>query len=378
MKKRLIDIEIYFDSELCELLGERGLHLYIGLWAIAEDSGVYEPKYADIALKMGALKFTEGEVRKYIEKLILAGKIVPFLNNGKLYHWIKNLIKHQGIKNPPIPSLPVPDWIKVEIKQFPSGKRYAVFNVIEEEISKNPIKGVNYNNIKNSKGVSLGDSERFSEALTDIPTDTPRQSQTLLIDNNIDTIRDTIKDIDTIGDSETLQDTPKSKVMSKSKSNVFDKIEIVLEDTNSISFKEWSEKLIEIFNSTVKYMPKVFSLSDKRREHLKARRKEHPELDWWKNLFLEADLCYVPGNPGHPNGWRPTFDWLIQNNDNYLKVLEGKFPKRTDTPYWLKGAEMWLKMEEEKERNEERGQEEVVELDDKGEGRFALPDRVKA
>lgn len=148
-------------------------------------------------------------------------------------------------------------------------------------------------------------------------------------------------------------------------------------ESSDMSLKEWAEKLVLLFNSETRNLSKVYSLSKGRLDKIRVRRSEHPDIDWWKKVFFEADKVLIPGNNKHPKDWKPDFDWLIANDTNALKILEGKYPKRTDTPYWLKGAEMWLKMEEEKERNEERGQEEVVELDDKGEGRFALPDRVK-
>ncbi|MCL5024829.1 MAG: hypothetical protein M1497_15970 [Nitrospirae bacterium] len=134
-RKRLIDTELYFDTELYELLGCEGLHLYIRLWGLADDSGVYEPRYADIALQMGALHFTPEKVKKYIDVLTKAGKIIPYSANGKGYHWLKNFLKHQPLSNPSLPKYPLPGWMTCEQREYPSGKKYATYQILPEKLA---------------------------------------------------------------------------------------------------------------------------------------------------------------------------------------------------------------------------------------------------
>ena len=137
-RKRVIDTEIYFDTELCSLLGAKGLHLYIRLWGLADDSGVYQPNYKDIALRMGALKFTDKEAQDLIEGLIQAGKIAPYTAaNGKTYHYLRNFLRHQPLKNPAVPKYPLPEWIHCEIKEYRSGKKYANYTLIHEKLPEN-------------------------------------------------------------------------------------------------------------------------------------------------------------------------------------------------------------------------------------------------
>lgn len=134
-RKRVIDTEIYFDTELCSLLGAKGLHLYIRLWGLADDSGVYQPNYKDIALRMGALKFTDKEVSDMIYGLIQVGKIIPFTGStGKPYHYLKNFLRHQPLRNPAVPKYPLPEWIHCEIKEYRSGKKYANYSIIHENL----------------------------------------------------------------------------------------------------------------------------------------------------------------------------------------------------------------------------------------------------
>lgn len=133
-RKRIIDTELYFDTELYDLLGDRGLHLYIRLWGLAEDSGVYVPNYSDIALQLGALKFSSEEVKTLIKNLIKSKKIFVFHENKKEFHWLKNFLKHQTLNNPPPPKLPLPKWVKCELKKFKSGKEYAKYDVNLNEL----------------------------------------------------------------------------------------------------------------------------------------------------------------------------------------------------------------------------------------------------
>lgn len=134
-RKRLIDTDgLYFSTELVEILGDRGLHLYIRLWGIAEDWGGYEPKYADIALQMGALKFTSEETEGFINKLINKKKIAVYEKDDRKVHWIVNFLEHQPLDNPSLPKLPLPDWIKCKILSYKSGKKYANYRLIKSRL----------------------------------------------------------------------------------------------------------------------------------------------------------------------------------------------------------------------------------------------------
>ncbi len=71
-------------------------------------------------------------------------------------------------------------------------------------------------------------------------------------------------------------------------------------------------------------LPQIRELTKKRKDKIKARLKEHPDPAWWIQVFslIEAsDFC--KGNSS--TGWKATFDWIIDNSDNAVKVLEGKY-----------------------------------------------------
>jgi hypothetical protein len=137
-RKRVLDPALFHDFELFTALKprpERGFLLYQGLWCIAEDSGVYEPKYPNIASQMGVLKFKAREVERYVRQMITGGKIIPYLHQEKEYHWLKNLKKHQNLNNPALPKLPLPPWVNCEVKEVGKSKRKcAVFTVDSEKL----------------------------------------------------------------------------------------------------------------------------------------------------------------------------------------------------------------------------------------------------
>jgi hypothetical protein len=178
-RKRLIDTEeLYFDTALVGILGDHGMHLYIRLWGLSEDWGGYEPKYADIALKMGALKFTPEEVEGFIKKLIGARKIAEYEVEGRRIHWLANLLKHQPLDNPAPPKLPLPEWIHCEIKQYKSGKKYAAYALIKEKLpvayqsaTSNGVTVTNSNSKETKGNIKAGPSEELKAALDKIAKD---------------------------------------------------------------------------------------------------------------------------------------------------------------------------------------------------------------
>jgi hypothetical protein len=56
------------------------------------------------------------------------------------------------------------------------------------------------------------------------------------------------------------------------------------------------------------------------------RLKEHPELSWWEEVFKKANEVSFTGKDG--NEWIPNFDWLVENDRNAVKVIEGNYERR--------------------------------------------------
>ena len=73
-------------------------------------------------------------------------------------------------------------------------------------------------------------------------------------------------------------------------------------------------------------LPKVQKLTQARRDKIRARLKEEPELATWAEVFKKiaaSSFC----NGDNRQGWKASFDWITTNGTNYVKVLEGNYDR---------------------------------------------------
>ena len=111
---------------------------------------------------------------------------------------------------------------------------------------------------------------------------------------------------------------------------------------SSLPNKKESNDFIEFFNTMTQNLPKVSILTAKRKAKISLRLKEHPDLEWWKQVFLKAAQTRIP-NKNSRGDWRPTFDWLIDNDNNAVKVFEGNYDHQKHS-----GLKAWAQEQEEK------------------------------
>lgn len=88
--------------------------------------------------------------------------------------------------------------------------------------------------------------------------------------------------------------------------------------------------IADLWNSVCSALPKVNTLNDKRRQKIRLRLAEmnaaDPRicLDRLKVLFDRiAASHFLCG--GSSNGWTASFDWVFNNSDNWVKVMEGNY-----------------------------------------------------
>lgn len=117
-------------------------------------------------------------------------------------------------------------------------------------------------------------------------------------------------------------------------------------DNNSKNDKENSIKdtdnvipyddILQAYNEICCSLPKIKSLSNGRKDKLKTRWKELKALDKFEEIFERVESSdFMKGNNNRK--WKCSFDWLMNNDNNYLKVLEGKYDNKdneTEKPYW--------------------------------------------
>ena len=85
------------------------------------------------------------------------------------------------------------------------------------------------------------------------------------------------------------------------------------------------EKIKKSFNETCKSYPTIKAITEKRKPHVKARWEQlGKDIDHFELAFKKIEASsFCKGN--NDNKWQPDFDWLIKNDTNIIKVLEGKY-----------------------------------------------------
>ena len=84
-------------------------------------------------------------------------------------------------------------------------------------------------------------------------------------------------------------------------------------------------KIKEIFNSVCIGLPKVKTVTDKRKKNINARIKEY-DLETIGNVLTKVSQSdFLNGK--NDNGWTANFDWVF-NPNNFLKILEDNYKNK--------------------------------------------------
>jgi len=90
-------------------------------------------------------------------------------------------------------------------------------------------------------------------------------------------------------------------------------------------------QIVEIYHQECPDLPKVKVMNKTRKRLLRARWKEHPDLEFWKKYFKKVQQSdFLCGRVEPRKGRAPfiaDFEWLIRPN-NFAKVLEGRYDNR--------------------------------------------------
>jgi hypothetical protein len=104
--------------------------------------------------------------------------------------------------------------------------------------------------------------------------------------------------------------------------------EISIKNKSYCGFEETTLTSWNYFCDKYPTLTKIKEISSDRRLHLKKRFMRDSFRDFHKILeAIETQPFLLNGNPNNEKhkDWRISFDWLIDNDTNYLKVLEGKY-----------------------------------------------------
>lgn len=70
-------------------------------------------------------------------------------------------------------------------------------------------------------------------------------------------------------------------------------------------------------------LPAVKALSASRRRKASLRLKEHPEPDFWRAVFQNVGKSRFL--TGQQSDWRASFDWIVNNDRNAMRIAEGAY-----------------------------------------------------
>jgi hypothetical protein len=102
------------------------------------------------------------------------------------------------------------------------------------------------------------------------------------------------------------------------------------------NYKEFEELIFTSWNSFCDKNPslsKIKEITDTRRKHLKERFTKDSFRDFAGILrAIEQQPFLIKGNPNNAEhkDWKVSFDWLIENDTNYMKVLEFRYKNKKE------------------------------------------------
>lgn len=80
----------------------------------------------------------------------------------------------------------------------------------------------------------------------------------------------------------------------------------------------------KLYTNICESLPSIRKMTDSRRKHIKARWEEEKDIKVFKKVFEKAEnSSFLTGN--NDRDWNANFDWIIKNNNNWNKILEGKY-----------------------------------------------------
>jgi len=113
LHNRQIKGSFWSDPDLIYELNRDQRMFFIGLTQLAEDSGCleYDPRSFKIILYPADNDINPEALVEWTEKIIKMGKLIVYEVEGKKYLYIKNFPKHQSLRTPAPPEIPLPIWI---------------------------------------------------------------------------------------------------------------------------------------------------------------------------------------------------------------------------------------------------------------------------
>ena len=129
LHNRQIKASFWTDTCLIQHLTREQRMFYVGLWQLADDSGcLFDDPFAfKIQLYPGDMDITPDILREWRDKLVSLEKLIPYESDGRACLYLKRFHRHQTLRSPAGPTVPLPPWIKwIPSKQHRRSGKYEV------------------------------------------------------------------------------------------------------------------------------------------------------------------------------------------------------------------------------------------------------------
>lgn len=96
------------------------------------------------------------------------------------------------------------------------------------------------------------------------------------------------------------------------------------------------QAILDLYHGICTSLPKVISLNDTRRKHITARwnewgKDDEQRFEKARAVFTEIEKSdFLTGRTNSERKWTCTFDWIFQNDGNWVKILEGVYRNKDD------------------------------------------------
>lgn len=104
---------------------------------------------------------------------------------------------------------------------------------------------------------------------------------------------------------------------------------------DEIILKEKKEKtdfnrIMDSFNSICISLPKIKSMTDRRKKKINTRLKDlGGNVDLLEDIFHRVEASdFLTGRIATEEDWIASFDWIIKNQDNLSKIVEGNYDNK--------------------------------------------------
>lgn len=138
--------------------------------------------------------------------------------------------------------------------------------------------------------------------------------------------------------------TPVESVEQKEEVSTDSTVSVIVIDSVIDSVIEIKEKdIVDLWNTLCSPpLSKIEKITKSRKTKIALRAKEIGSIDEFKKLFEKIKKTkFLHGE--NDRGWKANFDWVFENDKNWLKIIEGNYDKtQTSTstvPDWVKKAQ---------------------------------------